>query len=239
MIGTETLNNLTQILHGIFGTNIAIKYCECCLSDSFQIEMTKMEEYQAYKARSIFQYRKDIVDAFEVSFENDTSTYEIVLYISNLYDFTRYIKDLNDRYGLNNGNYGTHIQIHHNSNYGTHAQIHLNDELQFTMTNDAWTNMINKIRKWNLVDPDYRKVFNNSILNDGFHIDKIYADKKKKTVAVKWTDGTVTKAKTTEDFDLETGVAMAVLKKVIISHHHLQKIIEKRTIFTNEVKKEK
>ena len=91
----------------------------------------------------------------------------------------------------------------------------------------------------NQTDPDYRKVFNDSILNNEFHIDKIYADKKKKTIAVKWTDGTVTKAKTTENFDLETGVAMAVLKKVIISHHHLQKIIEKKTIFTNEVKKEK
>ena len=227
MIGTETINDLTSMLHGIFGTNIEIKYCECCLSDGFQIEMTKMEEYQVHKARNIFQYRKDIVDAFEVSFENDTSTYEIVLYISNLYDFTRYIKDYNDKYGLNNGNYGTHVQIH------------LNDELQFTMTNDTWKDMMNKICKWNLVDPDYRKVFNNCILNDGFHIDKIYADKKKKTVAVKWTDGTVTKAKTTENFDLETGVAMAVLKKVIISHHHLQKIIEKKTIFTNEVKKEK
>ena len=224
MIGTETIDNLTHILHGIFGTNIEIEYDEDYLPPRFQIVITKMNERQAYKARSIFEYRKDIVDHFEVSVEYDTSTltkeygsgplYKIVLYISNDYNFTRYIKDLNDQYILDN-------------------------ELQFTMTSDMWNDMMNKICKWNLVDPDYRKVFNSSILNNGFHIDKIYADKKKKTVAVKWTDGTVTKAKTTEDFDLETGVAMAVLKKVIISHHHLQKIIEKRTIFTNEVKKEK
>ena len=223
MIGTETLNDLTHILHDIFGTNIEIEYREDCLSSHFQIVITNMDECQVHKARNIFEYRKDVVDAIEVSFDNDES--EIVLYISNLYDFTRYIKDLNDRYGLDNGYYIT-------------------NELHFTMNSDTRKDMMNtifgkyRIRK-NQTDPDYRKVFNDSIRNNGFHIDKIYADKKKKTVAVKWTDGTVTKAKTTENFDLETGVAMAVLKKVIISHHHLQKIIEKKTIFTNEVKKEK
>lgn len=56
----------------------------------------------------------------------------------------------------------------------------------------------------------------------------IYVSRKKSTVAIKWSDGKTTKARARndEEFDLETGVAVAILKKVIISHHHLQKTIK-------------
>ena len=72
-------------------------------------------------------------------------------------------------------------------------------------------------------------------------IDKIYVDEKKKTIAVKWKDGDVTKVKLRkgDKFDIETGAALAILKKVTFSHHHLQKVIEKNLVFVEHKKGKK
>ena len=83
----------------------------------------------------------------------------------------------------------------------------------------------------NMYDPFGTKVFSSSMQGkdmSAFDIENIYVNEKKRTIAVKWGDGVTTKVKLEkgDTFDLEAGVSFALLKRLLISHHHLQTLLD-------------
>lgn len=69
-----------------------------------------------------------------------------------------------------------------------------------------------------------------------FDIDNIYVNEEKGTIVVKWGDGATTKVKLEKGdvFDLEAGVSFALLKRLLISHHHLQRVIKDKVIYSGK-----
>lgn len=86
---------------------------------------------------------------------------------------------------------------------------------------------------------DYTKVFSSSMqkLNmHAFDIENIYVNEEKGTIVVKWGDEVTTKVKLEKGdaFDLEAGVSFALLKRLLISHHHLQRVIKDKVIYSGK-----
>lgn len=71
-----------------------------------------------------------------------------------------------------------------------------------------------------------------------FDINNIYVNEEKGTIVVKWGDGATTKVKLEKGdvFDLEAGVSFALLKRILISHHHLQRVINDKVIYSKKEK---
>lgn len=69
-----------------------------------------------------------------------------------------------------------------------------------------------------------------------FDINNIYVNEEKGTIVVKWGDGATTKVKLEKGdvFDLEAGVSFALLKRLLISHHHLQRVIKDKVIYSGK-----
>lgn len=69
-----------------------------------------------------------------------------------------------------------------------------------------------------------------------FDINNIYVNEEKGTIVVKWGDGVTTKVKLEKGdvFDLEAGVSFALLKRLLISHHHLQRVIKDKVIYSGK-----
>lgn len=83
------------------------------------------------------------------------------------------------------------------------------------------------------------KVFSSSMQKldmSAFDIENIYVNEKKGTIVVKWGDGMTTKVKLEKGdvFDLEAGVSFALLKRLLISHHHLQRVIKDKVIYSKK-----
>lgn len=91
----------------------------------------------------------------------------------------------------------------------------------------------------NMYDPFGAKVFSSSIQKrdmSAFDIENIYVNEEKRTIVVKWGDGATTKVKLEKGdvFDLEAGVSFALLKRLLISHHHLQRVIKDKVIYSKK-----
>lgn len=83
------------------------------------------------------------------------------------------------------------------------------------------------------------KVFSSSMQYQdmsAFDIENIFVNEEKGTIVVKWGDGATTKVKLEkgDTFDLEAGVSFALLKRLLISHHHLQRVIKDKVIFSGK-----
>lgn len=83
------------------------------------------------------------------------------------------------------------------------------------------------------------KVFSSSMQKldmTAFDIENIYVNEEKGTIVVKWGDGVTTKVKLEKGdaFDLEAGVSFALLKRLLISHHHLQRVIKDKVIYSGK-----
>ena len=93
----------------------------------------------------------------------------------------------------------------------------------------------------NMYDSFGTNVFSSSMqkLNmHAFDIENIYVNEEKGTIVVKWGDGVTTKVKLEKGdvFDLEAGVSFALLKRLLISHHHLQRVIKDKVIYSGKEK---
>lgn len=91
----------------------------------------------------------------------------------------------------------------------------------------------------NMYNPFRTTVFSSSMQKldmSAFDIENIYVNEEKGTIVVKWGDGVTTKVKLEKGdaFDLEAGVSFALLKRLLISHHHLQKVIKEKVIYSGK-----
>lgn len=91
----------------------------------------------------------------------------------------------------------------------------------------------------NMYDPFGTKVFSSSMQKrdmSAFDIENIYVNEEKGIIVVKWGDGVTTKVKLEKGdaFDLEAGVSFALLKRLLISHHHLQRVIKEKVIYSGK-----
>lgn len=91
----------------------------------------------------------------------------------------------------------------------------------------------------NMYDPFGTKVFSSSMQKrdmSAFNIENIFVNEEKGTIVVKWGDGATTKVKLEKGdvFDLEAGVSFALLKRLLISHHHLQRVIKDKVIYSGK-----
>lgn len=83
------------------------------------------------------------------------------------------------------------------------------------------------------------KVFSSSMQKldmTALDIENIFVNEEKGTIVVKWGDGATTKVKLEKGdvFDLEAGVSFALLKRLLISHHHLQRVIKDKVIYSGK-----
>lgn len=83
------------------------------------------------------------------------------------------------------------------------------------------------------------KVFSSSMQKldmTALDIENIFVNEEKGTIVVKWGDGATTKVKLEKGdvFDLEAGVSFALLKRLLISHHHLQRVIKDKVIYSKK-----
>lgn len=91
----------------------------------------------------------------------------------------------------------------------------------------------------NIDDPYVNRVFSSSMQKldmSAFDIENIYVNEEKGTIVVKWGDGVTTKVKLKKGdvFDLEAGVSFALLKRFLISHHNLQRVIKEKVIYSGK-----
>lgn len=91
----------------------------------------------------------------------------------------------------------------------------------------------------NMYNPFRTTVFSSSMQKldmSAFDIENIYVNEEKGTIVVKWGDGVTTKVKLEKGdaFDLEAGVSFALLKRLLISHHHLQRVIKEKVIYSEK-----
>lgn len=91
----------------------------------------------------------------------------------------------------------------------------------------------------NMYNPFRTTVFSSSMQKldmSAFDIENIYVNEEKGTIVVKWGDEVTTKVKLEKGdaFDLEAGVSFALLKRLLISHHHLQRVIKDKVIYSGK-----